>query len=91
MYGMASSRYASNKPGALAIPLHPALAAVLEATDGEHLTFLVTRDGKPFTPPGFTYWFRDMCKLAGLPRVCLRTDCVRLRAGASLRRDTPRI
>jgi integrase len=53
---------------ALVIPLHPALAAILEATPSEHLTFLVTRDGKPFTPPGFTNWFREMCKLAGLPR-----------------------
>jgi integrase len=52
----------------LAIPLHPALAAILEATPSEHLTFLVTRDGKPFTPPGFTNWFREVCKLAGLPR-----------------------
>jgi integrase len=53
---------------ALVIPLHPALAAILDATPNKHLTFLVTRDGKPFTPPGFTNWFRDMCKLAGLPR-----------------------
>jgi integrase len=52
----------------LAIPLHPALAAILEATPSEHLTFLVTRDGKPFTPPGFTNWFREMCNLAGLSR-----------------------
>jgi integrase len=52
----------------LAIPLHPTLVAILEATPSKHLTFLVTRDGKPFTPPGFTNWFREMCKLAGLPR-----------------------
>jgi integrase len=52
----------------LAIPLHPDLAAILEATPRDHLTFLVTRDGSPFTPPGFTNWFREMCKLAGLPR-----------------------
>jgi integrase len=52
----------------LAIPLHPALQAILEATPSDHLTFLVTREGSPFTPPGFTNWFREMCKAAGLPR-----------------------
>jgi len=57
------------KTGAvLVIPVHPELAAILEATPSEHLTFLTTRDGKPFSPPGFTNWFRDMCKEAGLPR-----------------------
>ena len=33
---------------------------------GRHLTFLVTASGKPFSPAGFTNWFRDMCKEAGL-------------------------
>jgi integrase len=52
----------------LTIPVHPDLAAVLEATPSDHLTFLTTRDGKPFTAAGFTNWFRDMCNEAGLPR-----------------------
>jgi len=57
------------KTGAvLAIPMHPALATILEATPSEHLTFLTTRDGKPFSPAGFTNWFREMCNEAGLPR-----------------------
>jgi integrase len=57
------------KTGAvLAIPIHPALAAILDATPSEHLTFLTTRDGKPFSPPGFTNWFREVCNEAGLPR-----------------------
>jgi integrase len=52
----------------LAIPVHPALAAVLEATPSAHLTFLTTKEGKPFSAPGFTNWFREMCNEAGLPR-----------------------
>jgi len=32
----------------------------------EHLTFLVTEHGKPFTPAGFGNYFRDQCDLAGL-------------------------
>jgi integrase len=51
----------------LAIPIHPDLKAILDATPSSHLTFLVTKDGKPFTPAGFTNWFREMCKEAGLP------------------------
>ena len=31
------------------------------------MTFLVTSFGKPFTPGGFTNWFRDRCNEAGLP------------------------
>jgi integrase/recombinase XerD len=31
-----------------------------------HLTFLVTSQGKPFTPAGFGNWFRDRCNEAGL-------------------------
>jgi integrase len=53
---------------ALEIPVHPALQAVLDATPSHHLTFLTTRGGKPFSPAGFTNWFRDMCNEGGLPR-----------------------
>src|SRR5260370_22440377 len=57
------------KTGAtLVIPVHPALAEVLEATPSDHLTFLTTGTGKPFSPAGFTNWFREMCNEAGLPR-----------------------
>jgi integrase len=56
------------KTGAsLAIPVHPTLQAVLEATPSDHLTFLTTRSGSPFTPAGFTNWFRKVCHEAGLP------------------------
>ena len=52
----------------LEIPVHPALQAILDATPSDHLTFLTTQTGKPFSPAGFTNWFRDMCNEAGLPR-----------------------
>jgi integrase len=58
-----------NKTGAkLAIPVHPDLAAILDATPSGHLAFLATSQGRPFTAPGFTNWFRDACNAAGLPR-----------------------
>src|SRR5262245_65279526 len=42
------------KTGAkLAIPVHPALQSVLDATPSKHLTFLTTKDGSPFSPGGF--------------------------------------
>jgi integrase len=52
----------------LEIPVHPALQAILDATASDHLTFLTTQAGQPFTPAGFTNWFRDRCNEAGLPR-----------------------
>ena len=41
---------------------------VLQATPSEHWTFLTTRDSKPFSPAGFTNWFREICNEAALPR-----------------------
>jgi integrase len=56
------------KTGAtLIIPVHPELAAVLDSTQSDHLTFLTTASGKPFSAAGFTNWFRDMCNEVGLP------------------------
>ena len=54
----------------LAIPVHPSLQAVLDASPSEHLTFLTTAYGKPFTAAGFGNWFRDQCDAAGLPAHC---------------------
>ncbi len=54
----------------LALPLHPALREALAAHPSEHLTFLVTRQGAPFTPAGFTNWFRETCDAAKLPKGC---------------------
>lgn len=50
------------------IPVLPELQAAIDATDVNHLTFLVTEMGQPFSAPGFGNWFRDMCGLAGLPK-----------------------
>ena len=50
----------------LAIPIHPALAESMSATPSNHLAFLVTEKGKPFTAGYFTRWFRIVCKEAGI-------------------------
>jgi integrase len=48
-------------------PLLPRLADVISRSPTGDLTFLVTSFGKPFTPAGFSNWFRDRCDEAGLP------------------------
>jgi integrase len=50
----------------LAIPVHPELRKIIDATPSGHLNFLVTEFGKPFTAAGFGNWFRDQCNAAGL-------------------------
>ena len=54
----------------LAIPVHPHLQAVFDATPGEHLTFLITATGKPYGGNAFTEQFRNWCDAAGLPQRC---------------------
>jgi integrase len=54
----------------LAIPVHPHLQAVLDATPSEHLTFLVTATGKPYGGNAFSEQFRNWCDAAGLPQRC---------------------
>jgi integrase len=70
----------------LSIPVHPELVAVLEETPGNHLTFLTTSTGKPFSAAGFTNWFREVCDEAGLPKGTsahgLRKACCRRLAEA---------
>jgi integrase len=51
----------------LAIPLHPELCRVLDATPAENMTFITTTGGKPFHPDSFTHWFKRQCREAGLP------------------------
>ena len=51
----------------LAIPVHPQLRTVLDATPSEHLTFLVTATGKPYGGNAFSEQFRNWCDAAGLP------------------------
>lgn len=57
------------KTGAeLAIPVHATLDAIIAETPADHLTFLTTQFGKPFTAAGFGNWFREQCNAAGLPQ-----------------------
>jgi integrase len=51
----------------LAIPVDPTLDRIIADTPTEHLTFLTTAFGRPFTAAGFGNWFRDKCNAAGLP------------------------
>lgn len=52
----------------LTIRLHPALKAELAHLPADQLTFLMTTQGKPFSPAGFTNWFRDCAAEAGLEK-----------------------
>ncbi len=57
------------KTGArLLIPVHPKLKAELAQAKGEHLTFIVTEYGAPFSVAGFGGWFSDAARAAGLAR-----------------------
>jgi integrase len=53
-----------------AIPVHPELRTILDATPSEHLTFLVTATGKPYGGNAFSEQFRNWCDAAGLPKRC---------------------
>lgn len=50
----------------LAIPIHPTLRAIIDATTSGHLTFLITEFGKPFSRAYFGNWFRRQCDMADL-------------------------
>jgi integrase len=52
----------------LVLPIHPALQAVLDATQvvGSR-TLLVARNGQPYKEESFSDWFSDQCDKAGLP------------------------
>jgi integrase len=59
------------KTGAeLAIPVHPELKTILDATPSEHLTLLTTKTGKPYGDNDFSEQFRKWCNAAGVPKVC---------------------
>jgi integrase len=49
------------------LPVHPNLQAAIDALPKDQLTFLMTAQGRPFTPAGFTNWFRGLVGEAGLP------------------------
>jgi integrase len=50
----------------LLIPVHTALAGIIAQTPADHLTFLTTQYGSPFSETGFSHWFREECDKAGL-------------------------
>ena len=54
----------------VSIPIHPELARALAQAPKTDLTFIKTARDVPFSPMGFTNWFRRMCIAAGLPRAC---------------------
>jgi integrase len=54
-------------PTRLTIPLHPKLKAELERAPKTDLTYLVNRYGVAFTHAGFTNWFVDRARAAGIP------------------------
>lgn len=49
------------------IPVHSELVEILKASPRGNLAFLVTSQGAPFTAPGFTNFFHEAVKSAGLP------------------------
>lgn len=71
IFVMALCMYANRKP-ARRWQSHCtlALAAIIEGSPNEHLTFLTTSFGKSFTAAGFGNWFREQCNEAGLPKRC---------------------
>ena len=54
------------KPVTLAIPLHPELQSILDATTIGSTSFLITEFGRPFSEGGFGNRFRKWCDEAGL-------------------------
>ena len=54
-------------PTKVDIPLHPKLRTIIESTPSQHLTFLVTEHGRPFSAKGFGMRFKMWCRQAGLP------------------------
>ena len=57
----------------LAIPVHPQLQAVLDATPSEHLTFLVTATGKPYGGNAFSEQFRELVRRGWIAEALLGT------------------
>ena len=68
---------------ALAIPVHPTLKAIIDATLSDHLTYLTTAFGRPFTAAGFGNWFREQCNEGGTGRIVWLTGLPEGRSPAS--------
>ena len=56
----------NRSPKRLELPILPELQEIIDASPTGHMTFLVTKFGKPFTANGFGGWFRRRCDEAGL-------------------------
>jgi integrase len=53
------------------VPIMPTLQRAIDAMPpSDHMMFLVTGQGRPFTAAGFGNWFRRVCNEAGLPKRC---------------------
>jgi len=52
----------------LMVPIRPELRAILDATPGGHLTFLVSKGGRSYAGNNFSEQFRAWCDAAGLKR-----------------------
>jgi integrase len=65
--------------GALRLPIRLELQEIIAATPCNHMTFLVSATGGPYSPNGFAEQFRRWCDEAGLPKDCrvhgLRGTC----------------
>ena len=65
--------------GALRLPIRSELQEIIAATPCDHMTFLVSATGGPYSPNGFAEQFRRWCDEAGLPKDCkvhgLRGTC----------------
>lgn len=67
--GAIAVRQLKGGPGApvLSIPIHATLKAELDQLPAGQMIFLMTAFGKPMSPFGFSNWFADCAKKAGLP------------------------
>ncbi len=54
----------------LRIPIHPNLAAALDAAPREHIAILITAYGRPFGVSGYSNWFQRIVRQTGLPSEC---------------------
>ena len=54
----------------LAIPLHDALRAEIDHAPTGQLTFLLTQEGKGFSDAGFSQWFSERARMAGVGQGC---------------------
>ena len=53
------------------VPIHTKLRTILDATPNDHLTFLDTAAGAPFTAAGFGNYLRECCDQAVVPAHCI--------------------